>query len=172
MGAAQRRRVPLFRYIGKTAALRILHSCLLALVTLYTQIYPHKVLTLLPCTGRDASSVTWYNTVNSPAKRIKSELTTAFPSWTVSLPSDTTSTCDLTATNNVFGRLLNGVTESSVCTLAANASTITGQFVHIEQADSALVPDNYLAFAAAMNRAIATTCAAGMQMDSTSSLCV
>jgi hypothetical protein len=115
--------------------------------------------------------VTWYNTFNSPAKRIKGELHTEFPSWTISLPSDNSSTCDLTATDNVFGRRLNRIAETSVCTQSATASTVTGQFVHIEQLDAALDSVNDEKYAKAVNHAMATTCNTGMHMDATTLLC-
>lgn len=73
---------------------------------------------------------------------------------------------------NVFGRLLNGIAERLVCSSGANSKTVTGQFVHIEQAEIAVAPTNYAMFATAVNRAIATTCKTGMQMDPTTLLCV
>jgi hypothetical protein len=83
--------------------------------------------------GRSPSSVAWYtDTVDRPIKRLKTELMASFPTWNVSLPSD--STCTLTATDNVFGRLLNGIAEPLVCTTASTADLTTGEFIHIEQA--------------------------------------
>ncbi|KAJ7474237.1 hypothetical protein FB451DRAFT_1035463 [Mycena latifolia] len=83
--------------------------------------------------GRSTSSVAWYtDAVDRPIKRLKTELMAAFPTWNVSLPSD--SACSLTATDNVFGRLVNGISEQLVCTNASTAVLTTGEFIHIEQA--------------------------------------
>ncbi|KAJ7651838.1 hypothetical protein B0H17DRAFT_958245 [Mycena rosella] len=83
--------------------------------------------------GRSAASAAWYtDAVDRPIKRLKTELMTAFPTWNVSLPSD--STCSLTATDNVFGRLVNGIAEQLVCMNASTAELTTGEFIHIEQA--------------------------------------
>ncbi|KAJ7649446.1 hypothetical protein DFH06DRAFT_1331812 [Mycena polygramma] len=83
--------------------------------------------------GRSSASVAWYtDAVDRPIKRLKAELGAAFPAWNVSLPSD--SPCHLTATNNVFGRLVNGIPEALVCTNGSTADITTGEFIHIEQA--------------------------------------
>jgi hypothetical protein len=114
----------------------------------------------------------WYNVIDSPAKRIREELRAQFPTWTVSIPSDTSSTCQLTGTQNVVGRLLNGVSESRVCTKRANACIATGQFVHIEQLDSSLDPIHDEKFTKAVNLAMGPRCKAGMYMNPTTLLCV
>ncbi|KAJ7271868.1 hypothetical protein C8J57DRAFT_1025598, partial [Mycena rebaudengoi] len=57
---------------------------------------------------------------------LKRELMSAFPMWHISLPSD--SSCSLTATENVFGRLINGIAEVDVCAGGSNARLATGQF--------------------------------------------
>jgi len=83
--------------------------------------------------GRSNASVAWYtDAVDRPIKRLKTHLMAAFPTWNISLPSD--SDCSLTATDNVFGRLVNGIAEQLVCTDASTAELVTGEFVHIEQA--------------------------------------
>ncbi|KAJ7206967.1 hypothetical protein B0H12DRAFT_1206050 [Mycena haematopus] len=83
--------------------------------------------------GRRSSSAAWYtDTVDRPVKRLKTELTKAFPTWNVSLPTD--SACSLTATDNVFGRLLNGVAAQLVCMNSATVDLTTGEFIHAEQA--------------------------------------
>uniref|UniRef100_A0A914VVS5 Uncharacterized protein n=1 Tax=Plectus sambesii TaxID=2011161 RepID=A0A914VVS5_9BILA len=46
------------------------------------------------------------------------------------------SICNLVAAENVFGRLINGVTTANVCKTAAASSGVTGEFVHIEQEPS------------------------------------
>lgn len=85
----------------------------------------------------------WYTntSLNLPASRLRAELRQSFPAYNVSLPSDTT--CSLTATKNVFGRLLNGVPASEVCTQAADAQSATGRFVHVEQAFEVTQADHY-----------------------------
>jgi len=72
----------------------------------------------------------------------------AFPNWTISLPSD--SDCSLTATGNVFGRFLNGVALTDVCSTAATAKTATGYFVHIEQSTAARSAEAYTKWANAL----------------------
>ncbi|KAK0188103.1 hypothetical protein F5146DRAFT_1062041 [Armillaria mellea] len=85
---------------------------------------------------------TWYtDDVDRPIKRIQRELEDLFPDWNITLPSD--SSCILTATNNVFGRMINGVDESSVCNQAATVDGSTGAFIHIEQALVASSQDAY-----------------------------
>jgi hypothetical protein len=73
----------------------------------------------------------WYTEIpDSPVRQVKFQLETAiWPARTIFLPSD--NSCTLTATQNVFGRLLNGVPESSVCTLSSNNAS--GEFIHIKQ---------------------------------------
>ncbi|KAJ7461393.1 hypothetical protein B0H11DRAFT_1736032 [Mycena galericulata] len=94
---------------------------------------PTDAIFLSSGTGRSTSSISWYtDAVDRPIKRLKTELVAAFPTWNVSLPSD--SGCSLTATDNVFGRLVNGIPESLVCTNTSTAALTTGEFIHIEQA--------------------------------------
>ncbi|KAF7293867.1 hypothetical protein HMN09_01182800 [Mycena chlorophos] len=87
--------------------------------------------------GRDPASREWYTSPTSqPVKRLKPALIDAFASvnssFTFSLPSD--SSCSLVATDNVFGRFLNGVPAADVCTQSASAERAKGEFVHVEQA--------------------------------------
>jgi len=51
-------------------------------------------------------------------------------SWVVVVPGDALS-CSLNGTDNVQGRLLNGVASGDLCTVAATG--YTGRFIHIEQ---------------------------------------
>lgn len=91
----------------------------------------------------------WYtNDVQWPVKRLKSQLQLAFPSWNISLPSD--STCSLTATKNVVGRLLNGIDDEKVCEQVSNAHLATGSFIHIEQAAAARDAKAYEAWTRAL----------------------
>ncbi|KAJ6613953.1 hypothetical protein B0H10DRAFT_2046820 [Mycena sp. CBHHK59/15] len=99
--------------------------------------------------GNSKASVAWYtDAVDRPIKRLKAALVDAFPTWNISLPSD--SLCTLTATDNVSGRLVNGIAEDRVCTTASNAALATGDFIHIEQAIISRQADAYSAWTAAM----------------------
>lgn len=74
------------------------------------------------------------------------------PAWTSGMPG--ASTCTLTGTTNVEGRLLNGVSPASVCT--TSAKTATQKFIHIEQTTSILGNDLNAAAAAWANAVNAT----------------
>ena len=63
------------------------------------------------------------------------------PTWRVDLPGS--GSCDLDATENVQGRLLNGIAAASVCTTAA--SDHTQRFLHIEQDPGFRNPDDWIA---------------------------
>lgn len=52
------------------------------------------------------------------------------PGWVVTVPGDSPS-CNLSASTNVQGRLLNGVASGAVC--YTTASKYSGKFIHIEQ---------------------------------------
>ncbi len=65
-----------------------------------------------------------------PIVTLKANLEAENPTWVVTVPGDAL-TCNLTGTTNTQGRLINGVTASSVCGTAA--TSYTGQFIHIEQ---------------------------------------
>ena len=60
---------------------------------------------------------------------LKSNTSKYHPAWVVDIPGS--GTCSLNATDNVQGRLLNGVLSGSVCGTAA--SLYTGVFLHNEQ---------------------------------------
>lgn len=60
---------------------------------------------------------------------LKSNMLVYHPSWKIATPG--TGSCSLNATDNTQGRLINGVSASSVCGTAA--STYSGKFLHIEQ---------------------------------------
>lgn len=60
---------------------------------------------------------------------LRGNLRVHHPTWDVDLPGS--GSCGLNATENVQGRLLNGVAADSVC--STEASTYTQKFVHIEQ---------------------------------------
>ena len=60
---------------------------------------------------------------------LKNNILVYHPAWKVETPG--TGACSLNATDNVQGRLLNGVAAGSVCGTAA--SSYTGRFIHNEQ---------------------------------------
>jgi hypothetical protein len=59
---------------------------------------------------------------------LRNSMLAAHPTWNIETPD---SSCTLNATDNVQGRLINGVSEASVCGTAA--SSYNGRFLHIEQ---------------------------------------
>ncbi len=67
-----------------------------------------------------------------PLFALKSALASNLPLWQVTVPGDTPS-CNLSGGSNVQGRLKNGVLPDQVCTVAADASAVSGRFIHIEQ---------------------------------------
>ncbi|CAK5279686.1 unnamed protein product, partial [Mycena citricolor] len=77
-------------------------------------------------------SVFYDTPLAAPIHRLTAALISRFPAWRVSTPN--TSPCSLLATDNVFGRLVNGVAEGDVCETVAAEGDVTGRFVHIEQA--------------------------------------
>ncbi|KAK7008062.1 hypothetical protein R3P38DRAFT_3027241, partial [Favolaschia claudopus] len=93
-------------------------------------------------------SAFYTDAVDRPIKRLKAELLKAFPDWNISLPSD--SGCSLTATENVFGRLVNGIDEGMVCTEAPTAGLMSGEFIHIEQAKMSRLASVYPQWTAAL----------------------
>ncbi|KAJ3116712.1 hypothetical protein HDU96_008951 [Phlyctochytrium bullatum] len=63
--------------------------------------------------------------------RIAQRISAAAPAdWVVATPE--TSTCGLTATKNVQGRVMNNVPTANVCTQGTTISTTTGRFAHFE----------------------------------------
>ena len=93
----------------------------------------------------------YYLNPNRPVRRLKRELDAVFPSWTNSLPS--TSSCSLTAADNVFGRLVNarpGAASVAVCTVATRCEDVSGQFIHIEQDDEARKDEHHNNWATAI----------------------
>jgi hypothetical protein len=61
--------------------------------------------------------------------RLRTQVLASHPTWAVHVPG--TGVCSLNGTDNVQGRLINGVAAGSVCGTAA--STYNGRFIHIEQ---------------------------------------
>jgi hypothetical protein len=60
--------------------------------------------------------------------QLRNSMLAAHPTWNIETPD---SSCTLNATDNVQGRLINGVAAASVCSTAA--SSYNGHFLHIEQ---------------------------------------
>jgi hypothetical protein len=60
---------------------------------------------------------------------LRDNLLVAHPAWKVDLPGS--NVCGLNGTENVQGRLFNGVAPADLC--SKYASSYTGKFVHIEQ---------------------------------------
>src|SRR5262245_13795165 len=61
--------------------------------------------------------------------------------WDVDLPAS--GSCSLNATDNVQGRLLNGIAADSVC--GPDAMAYSGTFLHIEQDPNFRNPDDWIA---------------------------
>ena len=109
--------------------------------------------------GNTHSSEVCYANPLLPITRLKNALAGIIPR--VGTPTEF-GTCDLTATRNVFGRLVSGIPESDVC---VNSGTITrnirctctgtggcmGKFVHIEQDPPFRLPAYYDRWASAIN---------------------
>ncbi|KAL1704136.1 hypothetical protein EV121DRAFT_206490 [Schizophyllum commune] len=93
---------------------------------------PQDVAFISSGLGHDPASLAWYLQTNLPARRLQAALTHAFPTWNISLPTD--SPCILTASKTVFGKYVNGVPLGELCGTDATAEKATGQFVHVEQA--------------------------------------
>ena len=122
-------------------------------------------------TGNSTASKAWYsNLTDRPVKRLQQNLQHAFPSWKVNLPSE--SNCPLTATKNVVGRHINGIPGHHVCSKGATNRTVTGEFVHAEQASLARDQRYYDRWSRAMMDTFDATCADGMAMDPRTKECV
>ncbi|KAI1713300.1 hypothetical protein Ddc_12061 [Ditylenchus destructor] len=85
--------------------------------------------------GEPLNSV--YLDQNSPVNKIVSAVIRINASqYRVNTPK-TDRNCKFKGTDNVFGRLVNGVSPSKVCSTIARSNDITGSFVQIEQRKSA-----------------------------------
>ena len=71
--------------------------------------------------------------------QLRDSMLAAHPTWDIETPD---SSCTLNATDNVQGRLINGVPEASVCGTAA--SSYNGHFLHIEQDPSMRNPADWI----------------------------
>ncbi|KAF8153794.1 hypothetical protein B0H34DRAFT_661500 [Crassisporium funariophilum] len=120
--------------------------------------------------GNSSASKSWYtDDTDRPVKRLQHNLRLSFPSWRVSLPSD--SPCVLTATKNVVGRYLNGIDPSRVCSMSASSKMATGQFLHAEQSSLARSQEHYAAWSQAILKTFAVTCAEGMSVNHATGMC-
>jgi len=121
--------------------------------------------------GNSSASKLWYtDTADRPVKRLQRSLQHTFPSWRVSLPSD--SNCPLTATKNVVGRYMNGIDITRVCSVSATSRLASGEFIHAEQSQGARLQENYAGWAQAVMNSFDTSCADGMVPHFPSNLCV
>ena len=77
-----------------------------------------------PSHGRDAATAP-----TDKIELLRENVVKAHPTWDLDLPGS--SVCSLNATENVAGRLLNGVAPDNVCSM--EASSYTQKFIHIEQ---------------------------------------
>jgi len=146
-----------------------IYSCLVDLVRSLS-LHESAISLLSRKSGNSTNSKSWYtNPTDRPIKRLKSQLDITFPTWTTSLPPE--NPCILTATKNIFGRLLNGIEESRVCTNGSNKKLATGEFLHIEQDSMAREGSAYMGWTKALKNVFETTCMAGMAMDPLTKLC-
>lgn len=121
--------------------------------------------------GNSLASKRWYtDDIDRPIKRLQRHLQEQFPERNISLPAD--STCILTATKNVVGRALNGVSTHAVCRMAATPLTASGEFLHAEQGSGPRTPNNYDAWARAVRDTFLPSCAEGMIVDKETNLCI
>uniref|UniRef100_A0A914CVL1 Uncharacterized protein n=1 Tax=Acrobeloides nanus TaxID=290746 RepID=A0A914CVL1_9BILA len=78
-----------------------------------------------------------YGDKNSTVNRIRDSVNKNFGSTSSAQTPHTDESCKLIASSNVFGRYVNSVPESDVCTIEAKIRDIHSQFVHIEQKHNA-----------------------------------
>ena len=124
------------------------------------------------CSGVDAflshgysNSGSIYDQVTSTAELMTASLD-ASTSYNVHTPR--TDGCSQLATTNVQGRLINGISEGSVCGSAASSAQINGKFLHIEQ--KIAVRQDLDVWHQAIKDTFATDCAAGLS-ENANGLC-
>jgi hypothetical protein len=118
-------------------------------------------------TGNDP----WYtDPTDYPVKRLKTSLKQIFPTWNISLPSD--SKCPLVASGNIGGRYINSVPKSKVCLRPAIPDHVKGEFIHIEQAIESRKSEVYEAWGKAVRETFEPVCAPGMAVHPRKLLCV
>ena len=97
------------------------------------------------CPGVNAYMTNGKNTTPASGDVIltlKANMLKHHPAWVVTVPNDSPS-CTLSATTNVQGRYLNGVSVDTVCT--APASTYSQKFISIEQAPGFRLASDWVA---------------------------
>jgi hypothetical protein len=106
--------------------------------------------------GNSRTSEICYRNPLLPITRLRNALVNSFPGIAIGTPTEF-GTCDLTATRNVFGRLVNGIPESDLCLNSNIRCTCTGtggcmgKFVHIEQDPAYRLDVFYGSWASAIN---------------------
>ncbi|PFH46220.1 hypothetical protein AMATHDRAFT_155894 [Amanita thiersii Skay4041] len=121
--------------------------------------------------GLEDNSSGWYTKhFNYPAQRIKNNLVRVFKNWRFGLPSNIQ--CSLVGTENIIGRLLNGVDASKVCTDAASAENTAGEFVQLEQGPNIRTAQYHDGMVKALSSSFSANCAEGMDSDLVTGLCV
>jgi hypothetical protein len=163
--AAQIHHAPTFRCTARSrisaqvCALVILLCLLASVCTPIPRFHPVGLSILSKIArgrGTETCSRDFYNIRSppSPARQVRDWLNFVFPSWNNHLPPD--DLCCLTATHNVFGRLVNaapGATDASVCTTETHCGDVSGEFVHIEQKAMPRWPIHYDRWARAIRYA-------------------
>ncbi|KAJ1555222.1 hypothetical protein HK096_006608 [Nowakowskiella sp. JEL0078] len=86
--------------------------------------------------GAPSENEWFFTRFNQIANKTKPE------NWNITTPG-TSSSCMLSGSSNIFGRLVNGVAPDMVCSEAADVSQASGQFVHIEQSEPARISRAY-----------------------------
>ncbi|KAH6915781.1 hypothetical protein BKA70DRAFT_1253756 [Coprinopsis sp. MPI-PUGE-AT-0042] len=103
--------------------------------------------------GNGQASHDWYHgAVIHPVRRLKEALDVRLPplpNTTHGMPS-VANDCQLTATKNIFGRIVNGRVPPTHCTMSAALSNVTGEFIHIEQTTALVQEEHYDAWAEAL----------------------
>jgi len=102
--------------------------------------------------GRDPASQLWYDDCDHddfPVHRLADELREQFEWWNVTIPTSPHSTCSLTGTKDIIGRLINGVPEDRVCTEFATVEGASGAFVQIAEDIEARKKDAWPTWASA-----------------------
>jgi hypothetical protein len=106
----------------------------------------------------ETCSIDCHNNNDPPVKCICNELKAVFPTWKTHLPPD--DNCCLTATDNIFGRLVNaapGASDDSVCTTKSKCRNVSGEFAHIDQQATSRDAANYVGWAKAISNAFAAS---------------
>ena len=120
--------------------------------------FSKQIYTLI---GNSVTSEACYSNALLPITRLKNALITTFSEYDIGTPTEN-GTCHLTATRNVFGRLVSGIDASDVCVNSGTVRRVIpctclqsrgcmGKFVHVEQDPDLLLPTNYGRWADAFN---------------------